>query len=708
VWIDRISLENFIVFEAVTVELGPGLNIILSPNEGGKSSLFRGVVTALFVDASSRSREVGSLARWGSSGRFTVELGLRLADGPVRLVRDFRTREQAIYREGEQAPIARGREVDDYLRTHLPIADGDLFLRVCGVRHEELELVSTGGLGERIEELLGGGSAGMTPAGVAKAVEAKRRELVRGIDRPTLDKNAGPVRRLTNEVERAERELARARQSAARREELLKSISHLSSSIERVDREIQILVSKRETANAYDDVERREKEARAKAEELRKRTDRVRSLASAHERLMDQRGRFPEPLLAGVGERTEELAREIELEGILEREAAAARGKGGEGRVMRFGRGLGAGRLGPVWFLAGGALIVGGILGGILWKFAMFSLVALGVGCIVWYLRGARLAHDQSGAERMRELAGLAEKRLAWSGGRGVGEVRELLRDFAKWKQETSDVRARLEELGGGDIDPDGLLRALDAGYGEIALEARGLAERRATLEPFRADADERLRLDRDIRLREVERDERTAERRRREGELAMIEPARTSEIAELLELARENLEEAERRVSVLDLILEALGEARRKVSGRLAERLPPLAAEYLSRVTGGRYAELFVDPLTMQIETVPAAGDAAGTDAACSAGGRVRPESLSQGTRDQIYLAVRLALVELLGHGEPQPLFLDDPFVHFDPTRRERAIELLCDISRRHQVVLFTCDPSYGGRGGHLVNLSR
>jgi len=39
---------------------------------------------------------------------------------------------------------------------------------------------------------------------------------------------------------------------------------------------------------------------------------------------------------------------------------------------------------------------------------------------------------------------------------------------------------------------------------------------------------------------------------------------------------------------------------------------------------------------------------------------------------------------------------------------RRERAIELIRDFSRTHQVVLFTCDPFYRGLGQHLVELAR
>jgi uncharacterized protein YhaN len=192
------------------------------------------------------------------------------------------------------------------------------------------------------------------------------------------------------------------------------------------------------------------------------------------------------------------------------------------------------------------------------------------------------------------------------------------------------------------------------------------------------------------------------------EQELAALPLPDVNEIGERLESARQNLGRAHRSVEVVETILDALGEARREMSGYLAERLPPLAARHLSRITDGRYATLFVDPLTMEIETVPAAGGAAGKDEASCGPARIKPNAVSQGARDQIHLAVRLALLELLSHGDPQPLFLDDPFVHFDPARRDRALELLRDFSQRHQVVIFSCDPFYRAAGPHVIELAR
>lgn len=68
--------------------------------------------------------------------------------------------------------------------------------------------------------------------------------------------------------------------------------------------------------------------------------------------------------------------------------------------------------------------------------------------------------------------------------------------------------------------------------------------------------------------------------------------------------------------------------------------------------------------------------------------------EQLSRGTREQLFLAIRLALVEELARqGTRLPMVLDDVLVNFDQERSEAATEVLRDFAQKgYQVLLFTC----------------
>jgi DNA repair exonuclease SbcCD ATPase subunit len=697
VLLKRVKLESVLAFKEASVEFAPGLNVVLSPNEGGKSSLLRGIVAGLYADSSSRKSDVLALARWGSGGLFRIELELRLAGLGYRLVRDFGSKEQAIFREGEERSFAKGKRVDEFLKDHMPLADQNLFLRVCGVRHEELGAVGDGtsAIGEKLEEILGGGWGNVTPASVKRTVEAKRRELLRGTSRLALDENWGLVKRHAESVARAEREFALATDISRRREGLLKTASSARGGIECISAELEILRSRRQKAAQLTELEKKEETARGKAEELRKRTERLRELLSRKRMLVEDAGRFPAALKERGAASLNELMKALELETLLGREIEGA-GTVKPRASCRPG------------FIVAASLILLGIAGALLLNKSMLLLLAAGVVLLGWCVRrGAAAGRALIAPEKGVELERLRERRNAWSGGRSLADSRTLLDAFSAWSDQIKDVQTRLEEVAGAHEGAHEALSArLDAEYGNAAREARAIAEERSALVAFKVDAGELLRLEREIRLKEDETASASVFLEGQERELAGLDAHDANEARERLEAEREDLKRAERKAEILDSILETLDEARSAMSGFLAERLPPLAAAHLSRITGGRYGTLFIDPLTMGIETAPAAGDADAGAGASHAPDRIGPDAVSQGTRDQIYLAVRLALVDLVSRGEPQPLFLDDPFVHFDPERRARALDLVREFAAGHQVIVFTCDPRYRETSAHLIEL--
>jgi uncharacterized protein YhaN len=67
----------------------------------------------------------------------------------------------------------------------------------------------------------------------------------------------------------------------------------------------------------------------------------------------------------------------------------------------------------------------------------------------------------------------------------------------------------------------------------------------------------------------------------------------------------------------------------------------------------------------------------------------------MSTGTREQLYLALRLASLErhVELHG-PMPVILDDVVLHSDPRRKSAILRALADLGRRTQVIAFTHDP--------------
>lgn len=72
--------------------------------------------------------------------------------------------------------------------------------------------------------------------------------------------------------------------------------------------------------------------------------------------------------------------------------------------------------------------------------------------------------------------------------------------------------------------------------------------------------------------------------------------------------------------------------------------------------------------------------------------GKRVPAHGMSEGTRDQLFLALRLAAVEAsCATSEPLPFIVDDVLVQFDDERTAAGLRVLADVAARTQIVLFT-----------------
>jgi len=129
---------------------------------------------------------------------------------------------------------------------------------------------------------------------------------------------------------------------------------------------------------------------------------------------------------------------------------------------------------------------------------------------------------------------------------------------------------------------------------------------------------------------------------------------------------------------AALVIAQETLGAARAELQRRFAPRITRQAQKLLSAMTDGRYHSL-----------------AMGEDFSLRAGAG-QEETLrdalwrSDGTMDQLYLALRLAVAEALTPGAP--LILDDVLVRFDDKRMRAAVNVLRELAENRQVILFTC----------------
>lgn len=146
-------------------------------------------------------------------------------------------------------------------------------------------------------------------------------------------------------------------------------------------------------------------------------------------------------------------------------------------------------------------------------------------------------------------------------------------------------------------------------------------------------------------------------------------------------ESLKEEIHRLEGEYGAIQTAMEALTAANTTLQNRFSPALGRRAAEIFSQLTAGRYSGVVLDR-AFHLSAEPA-GDPVYRDAAL----------LSAGTVDQLYLAVRLAICELVLPQEAGvPLILDDALANFDTGRCEAALEWLKEAARDRQILLFTC----------------
>ena len=125
-------------------------------------------------------------------------------------------------------------------------------------------------------------------------------------------------------------------------------------------------------------------------------------------------------------------------------------------------------------------------------------------------------------------------------------------------------------------------------------------------------------------------------------------------------------------------IISEVIETYQQRYQGPLLAR----ASELFATITGGRFAKVatdFDEDMTILVGVR-------------TNGKRETVGNLSSGTRDQLFLALRLAAIEShVGSQEPMPVVVDDIVINFDDASASATFKVLAELSKKTQVLFFT-----------------
>lgn len=135
-----------------------------------------------------------------------------------------------------------------------------------------------------------------------------------------------------------------------------------------------------------------------------------------------------------------------------------------------------------------------------------------------------------------------------------------------------------------------------------------------------------------------------------------------------------------ENELKSLNLAKDTINEISKNIQKEISPKLNKKVSEIISVITKGKYTDVRISE-DLKIKVVN------------SENNRLRDiENLSLGTIDQFYFALRVSIIDVITNKNELPIILDDSFIQYDDERLERILNLLVDIGKDRQIILFTC----------------
>ena len=715
--IHRVRLRRFRKLQDRDLVCGPGLNVVYGSNDAGKSTLHLAFAAALYPVSPT---EVLTFAPWGEEQAGAIAIEFEADERHFVLHKDFRSRRVVL--EGNGMRIDDAREVAREVSAMLGLEGGKLFRATAHIRQWELDAVEDEGreIGARLAQIVTGGDANAVK--ILGRLDERIKKLEVGLSRPAsapgpLKRDQDRVAGLSAEEQRLTREIEEIERAAADRDRLVAQLAELER---RVTDDAALLDANRELVR----LEERAAALKRRAAELGSLLERIeratRDFAEAgRDEALTVAG--PDPGALRRLQEAEMRARLLDedLRRLLAQAEAGAEGPGLGEEATPAVRTDWAAVAAAGALLAGVAatalFLTGHRAGGFL---SLAVTVLLGAGAMVGSVRAGRASRDAATRAVERE----AERRQRdHDAAQRLSEAQRLVQEASqefhgllealglRSVQEAIDLVARHQDACARRMNAARVLQGLrgDRAADEIARDRMDALLEMESTDARRREPDLALRrLDPDtFQRRLVEADQRRrqldaarANLQRLEGRLSgRSHEEDRARVVEELSAVSARLARMKRYAQVLRLTREVLLEAHRRtiVPGRalLEER----AGLYLRDLTGGAYERVSVDPHTL----VPRVWVGAPKDWTAVPAGE-----LGSAAVDACYLALRLALVDVLCGDCRPPLFLDDPFLAYDAARLEAASAFLKRLARDREIFLFTCRQDFHPCADHLIVL--
>lgn len=684
-FLKSISLSNFKKYKEKTeFKFSDDIAVVKLLNEGGKSTLIEGILAGFFEDVKSKAERLKEYRSWGSEAMPEIEMVFESGGESWRLLKNFETKTVVLRGEDSGEKSENPKTIQEKINEFLGIGSKELMEKTAVFRQADLAKTEKGDISSVFENLATAGGENVTAGKIisdfekaAKAVEKTGRDpknygIAQGLEEKIKEKN----KRAVEIAAAVERRKILAEKKKAFSERLEKANGEMKEKEElwKVNKELF------EIGEKIADLRKQFDENLRRAEKFSEIAESLAALEKEEEKYAKIFGGFAaaEELAARMKEKRFQKADRIsELEKSLSREAAE------HGALAEFSRANAK----PLF--ATGAVLIVLIAAASYFNlfFSAFFVLPLVLFASLFFFSAKA---DKKNEARIAELRSEISAAEDWKkeifkrfNAASLDEIFAAIESYRDCERRREKISAREEGLGGKRAAEN-----LEKEKKDLLREMGIWEEKSEAKKAFALPKEKFVRLETEVKKLKAEAENLRNSAARVEGEMESFAADEEEKIVleEEITSLQEELADWRRREKVFKEAASVLAGARNSVGEEIKTSLVDFVQKFLGAITNGKYDKIFLgEDFSLSVYSPEKRENV------------LLPASLSSGTIDQIYAALRFGFLKTLAGKDVRPLvLLDDPFHNFDPERLKNTKQIIKEFSKDFQIIVLTCHNEY------------
>ncbi|MCZ7382026.1 MAG: AAA family ATPase [Candidatus Methanoperedens sp.] len=680
-----------------TIKFQDGVNVILGPNESGKSTLHNAILASLYQPSKA---DFNLYASWNNPEVCKTRLTFQISDGRIfRITRDLKSKKVSVEKQeaDEFIEVSKTeREAKKIISEHVGFPEKRVFENTICVTQGEMTALKDKVAIKQIKDIISNLITGTEDTSANKAIETLD-EKIKAIEGGP--RSNGLLDSLRNEIQ----ELNSSLEDVKNQEKLIQTLTEKSKAIEEgITAKESRYIKYEKIKTKYDAIKKLKDDYDTRKEVLKdliNQIEKINGISKDINALDDELKKF-----IGYEKVSNEIISNIRflenqknvMQGDLDKTNIKLKNEQDTFNIAKPEKSNNLLYIGIIIFLIGvfGTTLINSLF-----------IVCILIGIILVILHLIKSKNDTAVAiktriEQFESTIREKESSIKDTSMQIESHYSSLPTKNIRELSENYEIYRKKEQNKANLISQKGILlgknqvEELEKKRDDLLFDIGKIDARLEELGELNLSAEEQIKLQ-ELPVLKNEIDDSKQQIQNILGQLSARSFVKSSiELEEEIEYKKDLITRSQERNSALKIARDVLQQVSTEIQKEMAPELEDKANKILNKITNNKYSEIFIDS-NFNIGVMSSEKN-----------DLISPDFLSSGAKDQLYFALRVATSDALSKSVNPPLILDEPFGSFDSQRRESTISLLRKLSENCQIILMTHDSYYQDKADNIISL--